>query len=40
MTKVDTTVRGPEAYGLARRVLDDMEGSNTIVNFGIAVNPV
>ena len=25
--KVDTTVRGPDAYGLARRVLDDMEAA-------------
>ncbi|WP_226634122.1 GGDEF domain-containing protein [Brevundimonas poindexterae] len=36
MTKVDTTVRGPEAYGLARRVLDDMEAAGvwpTPVNF-------
>ena len=34
--KVDTTVRGPDAYGLARRVLDDMEAAGvwpTPVNF-------
>ena len=34
--KVDTTVRGPEAYSLARRVLDDMEAAGvwpTPVNF-------
>ena len=26
--KVDATVRGPEAYALARRVLDDMEAAH------------